>query len=285
MVRSRRRVGDRRGAHSRLAGICAAGYAPAHRRRDAGPGETAGCRRTGEGAFKDEDEYRGDLRRVGGDDAERAEDIEHRHEGDQLFRDRGDPRNAAEDDDADEQHEGDSRQPGRHAEHLHRLRRGDGLGGDGEENDDHCAEGVGEGHRTAEPLIFQPLAEIIHGAANVISLGIFFTVIEAEDDLGKLCRRTDERRRPHPKDCAGAAEGDRHGDADDIGGSDCGGKRRRGGGEGGYGALAVDLFEHGAKGLPHDIGEIDELEKAQTHGEKDASSDDKDQHGIAPKPI
>ena len=100
-LRVRRRVGDGRRAEAGLVGECAPAQAP-----DNGLLQRNACRRTADSTGrectrKDLGEGRADVACVGKDHDDRKDDVEHAHERNELFRDRTDALDAAEEDQRD----------------------------------------------------------------------------------------------------------------------------------------------------------------------------------------
>ena len=153
---------------------------------------------------------------VGDDHRQGAEEIEHRHEGDELFRHRADALEAAQQDqgraarDHEAHGDGDGRlMIGRCREKgggdgIDRACDGIDLGDITDAEGCHHAE---QAEQDTQPLeaAAQAVFHIIHRSADPLALGVAPAVADAEEDLGVFRRHAQQGRDPHPEHGPGAA--------------------------------------------------------------------------------
>ena len=225
------------------------------------------------------------------EDYQCGDDVDHRHEGDQLFSDLAYALEAA------KEHQRAER---RHYDADYEVRgvnvdgcvAVDSAGDRGNYGVDLGHVAYAEGRKHSEerkqraqpfPVFAEALAYVVHGAAYPVALVVALAEVQGKGDLSELGAHSEQGGYPHPEYRAGAAEGDSAGNAGDVAGAD----RRREGGthglEGSYGALACFLlFEDLADGVLHYVAEPLELYPAAANRVIHACAYQKDQAGPAP---
>ena len=221
-----------------------------------------------------------DGRSVRSDNDNAADDVEDRHERDEIGGDVGDPLQSAHDDKSGKYGHDDSRVEVRNTEaHVEAFCRGVRL--------DRAADAEGgqereEGEEPRKPLLMCALVEDVHGAAAPVAAFVLLTEPDGEHDFAHLCRHAEYGRNQHPEECAGAAEVQGRRYAGDITGSD---RRRESGGESREGrnrSLAFLLLAEISENFLEHETEIPNLRKAENKRKVHARTDEKRQHPGSP---
>ena len=276
------RVGVRGGAHTGFIGEQAAFYALTdggfQRVADAAADERVGDK----GIFEDHADGLGDVADACDEDDESADEVQCRHDGDDLLRHGRDALHAADKDERAHRRDYHSDDPVRHAESVV-AGLGDGVG-----LHHRAHEAEGEDYRdreeACEELAAAPLeggGYVVHGAAADRAVLMDDTRGLREDGFGVYRRHAEERDYPHPEYRAGAADEDRAGCADNVAGSDL---RGDGGGERLERAHAavmllaeeLDLAER----LAHGRAEIAHLHEAGLYREEKSRGDEHDDEDV-----
>ena len=285
---------DGRGAETGLIGEDAAAdalgdgelHGHAHRAADDGRGV--------ERALEDAGKHAGDRTRVGDNDHERADDVDGRHAGDELFGDLTDALDAAEE---HERHENGDHNAGDEADDRVKLlgvlmeRDRDGVDGGsdgvdlGDVADAERGERAEHGEDDAQPLPLgaETVLDVVHRAAAPVALFVALTVLDREGDLGELGDHAEESGDPHPEHRARAAEDDRAGDAGDVARADrgrqCRGDRlhRRD-----LALARFGLLEDLADGVLPPVADLGELNEADAEAQVNARADQQCQHDGSP---
>ena len=261
-------MGDRSGAKTGLVGEHAASDASLDSGGDGYAGNAADNCGGGEGAHEDAAEHVAYVAYVCKEDYQCGDDVDHRHEGDQLFSDLAYALEAA------QQHHCAER---RHYDADYEVSSvdvdgGEGVDGAGDRGNygvdlGHVAYAEGRKHSEQckqraqpDPFLAEAVLDVVHGAAYPVALVVALAEVYGQGDLSELSAHSEQGGYPHPENRAGAAEGDSAGNAGDISGAD---RRRKGGThglEGSYGALAGFLLvEDLADGGLHYVAEPLEL--------------------------
>ncbi len=236
----------------------------------------------------------GDLGDVEKHHDQAGQDIDSGHDGYQLLSNRANALDAADEHDANDNHQ-DDRQDDVNGHLLLRSSGDKGLdsGIDGVSDVAHLhrvadTEG-GEAAKHTEddtqpfPVLTQAILDIVHRAADPVTLGVALTEFHRQQHLGVLGRHAQQGRDPQPEDGAGAAQGDGGGDPGDVAGTHGG---RQGGGQGLEGCdlalLGRLLGKHLANGVLHGVAELPELEPLEPHRQNDACAHEQHQGGYAP---
>jgi hypothetical protein len=230
------------------------------------------------------------------DDREGAEDVNGRHQRDDLLCRRADALEAAEEDQREKDREGDSGdEPDDAAVNTC------GIGGEGAHRgrDDardrvalrHVADAErgegseeGEGNGEPFPVFAEPVRDVVHRAAGPFALRVPLAVPDRENDLAVFRAHAEEGRDPHPEDGSRPAERDGSGDSGYVAGSDRRGEGRGHGLEGGDRSLVARLLSR--EGLSdrvlHGPAEMPELDRAGSAKNPYADSENQGDRGDAP---
>ena len=221
LLRRMRDVGGRRDDGARaLAGLVGEDAAlDAH--GDGGADDAAADGVDAEGVRDDGREHRGDVLDMEADDHQRHQDVAEGHE---RRDDGGHPRDAldaAEDDEAQDDREGDAGGEGRDRESVLDGRR-DAVGLDRRQEEAAGEDGDGR-ERDAEPFLAQPVLDEAEGTAPVA--GVVRELVDLrQGGLHEGRRCAEEGDDPHPEHRAGAAEGDGRRHAHDVAGAHASGQ-------------------------------------------------------------
>ena len=229
---------------------------------DCGAEESAGCRAAGEGIVADQPEGgRYFVREAEQDDqaAGHVDDRHHRHH------DGGNPADifdAAEDNHAGEQRQGDT---GGQRVDIERFLQvsGNGVGLDGIA-DAESGDRAEQGEQHPQPFLPQSPLQIIHRTARHLAVLVNHPVFDGQHPFGVLGSHAECRRDPHPEQRARPADRDRGGNADDV-------SRTDGCGQGHHQCLEVAdialLIGFGTdKGFVQSVAQHSDLQTAQPDG-------------------
>ena len=285
---------DGRGAEARLIGENAAANALGHGKFDGNARRAAGDGRRIERTLKDGGEHAGNTADIGKHHDERADDVDDRHAGHELFRDLADTLDAAE---QHKRHEGRNTDTSDQADHRLFTRRvfikrnGDGLDRvrDGmhlrDVADAKRRDRAEDGEHVAEPLPLraETIFNIVHRAAAPVALFVALAIFDSQRYLGELRHHAKQCREPHPEHRAGAAENDGACDARDVARADGGGKCRGYGLQGrNFTVARLALLEDLANGIFPPVADLGKLDKAHGDAQVNARADEQCQHHRPP---
>lgn len=181
-----------------------------------------------EGTVQDEHHGIGDAVEMHDQHGARGDDVEDRHEGDDLFGHAGDGTQTAQ---CHQRHGGGEYDGGGKRRNAKRQRGGvlDGVdlceGADAEEGDEYAAQREGACQHTAAETPFK----VVHGAARHLAVGVGDAILHGQKAFCVFGGHAEERGHPHPEKGTGAASRHGGGHADDVacadGGRQCGAQR------------------------------------------------------------
>ena len=268
---------DRR-AEARLVGECAALEAPGDGAGHTVAQHTAARRLHGESAFEDGRERSRDRRDMGQHDRQRTQDVEQRHQRNDLFRHGRHTLQAAQDDQRGQHRQQDAGEEIRHLEgRIHVACDGVDLAHVADAKGGQHTE-AGEQHRQHPAQLFaallaaQTVGQVVHRAAGPLAVGVLAAVKDAQNVFRVVGHHAQDGHGPHPEDGTRPAAEDGRCHTHDVAGAD--GRRQRG-------AQALELAdglivlfgmgrdvpvgEDGTDGVPQPVPEMPELEKTGAH--------------------
>ncbi len=239
---------------------------------------------------------------VGKDHDQSRNNIDNRHDRNDLLRHGADALDAAEEDQCNNDCHNDT--DDQIAERELRSRKGDHVCTDvAAKGIDSGADALADGlylrgvadtergkraenaEEDAQPAKAFPKAvlDIVHRAAYPVALIVAFAILNGKRNLGEFRAHAEQGGKPHPEDGTRTADHDSAGDAGDIAGADSscqsGGeslKRRN---------LAFTGFlfcEDFAEGILHGVTELAELQKPRTDTENNADAHQQAEHDRTP---
>ncbi|MNM88931.1 hypothetical protein D3C81_1011540 [compost metagenome] len=266
-----RRVGRR--AHARFVGEQPALEAIEDRRTNAAGRSLVQA----EGTLHDQRQHARQLVEIDQDDADRHQQVGHRHERHRQLGEARDRAQATEDDQCGEDHQSDAAQPGLHTERaLHGAGNSIGLYRIEDE-----AEGQDQEQRKqhSHPARTQPLLHVIGRPAT--ELAIFVTDLEQlrQGRLDEAGGHSHQGDHPHPEHRARPAEGDGHRDPGHIAGADpCRQRSAERLKRGNAGLVGIATALQHAEGM----AEMEELDQTETDGEVKTATNQQPDQDLSP---
>ena len=235
------------------------------------------------GVLEDHAEGGGDVPDAEDQDDQTAQQEDCRHNGDDFFRNGGQPLNAAQENHSTDHHQHPAHDPGGDAESgLEALTDGVGLHHAAHEaqsqDDGHGEEG---GQELAEAAL-ESGGDVVNGAAVDGAVSGLHPGLDGQRGFSIDGGHAEEGNDPHPEDGAGAAGEDGAGGADDVAGTHLSGNGGGQGLEGGHAALLSAALEPDvAKGLFHGLAEAADLHEAGANGVPQAHTDEQEHQDVA----
>ena len=203
-------------AHTGLVREEAAGHAELHRLGDRQAERAAHDGLGIKGRDEDEPEGGNHFGDVGADHPEAADEVDGRHEGNDLLGDTRQTADAAEEDEAREHRAHDARDGGRHVEGgLHGVRDGVGLHhvADAAQRNDDCDR---EEDRKRTPLLAHAERDVVGGTAEHAALLVLRAIGLREHGFGEDGCHAEEGRDPEPEERARTARHEGRGRARNV---------------------------------------------------------------------
>ena len=289
-----RRVGNGCRTEAGFVGECASAQTPddrlLERNATSCAAERLGCKRCG----KNLAESRANIAGMAENHDQREDDVQNAHNWDKFFRHGADALDAAEKDYTDQRGNHNAEHEVQQLPLLFRCRdKGvDGVVQGANDGVDlrHVADAEGgDGRKDAEqnadplPMLAEAVFDVVHRAADPVTLRVALTVLDRQCNLGIFDHHTEQRRQPQPEHCAVAAERDGLRGADNIAGADRRGQCRCDGLQGRDRACAcLLLLEHLSDRVFHRIAEARELNPAIANGQIQTADDGTWQKDIQP---
>ena len=166
-----------------------------------------------------------DFRKIQDQNEDAGGEIADRHERHETSRHLADALDTAQQHQPDQNRRNDAADDGMRPEGMmHRIGDRIGLHGIADAETGEHAE-AGEEKRQPFPFFAQSLADIVHGAADIVAVFILFAEMHREYRFGKLRRHAGQRDQPHPEQRTRPAAENRRGHPRDIAGAHRGGHR------------------------------------------------------------
>jgi hypothetical protein len=141
----------------------------------------------------------------------------------------------------------------------------------------------GEGNRQPVPVPAQAIADVVHGAADVVAQFVALAVADRQQRLGVLGGHAHQRDHPHPEQRAGAADQDGAGHAGDVARPHRG--RQRGHQGPPTGDIAGTLGGAALPQQPEGIAQVAQRGEAQAEHQVQAGAADQHQQGRTPHEV
>ena len=228
------------------------------------------------------------------DQTDSQNNVQQRHNGNQLLRDPTDPLDTADedqrDDDADENTDD---QVAASCAVSSQQSVVDQRGVNGGSNGVDLGSIAGAKHGAyakcgvqicqPHPLAAKTVFDVVHGTACVVAVAVAFPEVDGQGHFRELGAHTQQRRDPHPEYRAGTTEGNGTSDTCNITRTNSSGEGGADSLEGGNGAISgFLLLKHTTNGAAHGIAEFADLQKTGADAQVQANADDAYHGGHAP---